>query len=123
MSYLPTQHTDNAHVTQTRLILLDAPMILFQACALYCYVRFAKLRYREFTPEWWTWLVATGVFLALNISCKMVGLFMFLTVGSAVLVDLWNILDVRRGYSMVSVRGSRTAGREKQLGEACSNGS
>lgn len=37
---------DNAHVTQTRLILLDAPMILFQACALYCYIRFHKLRYR-----------------------------------------------------------------------------
>lgn len=56
----------------------------------------------EFTTEWWTWLIATGVFLALNISCKMVGLFMFCTVGSAVCIDLWNILDVRRGHTMVS---------------------
>lgn len=46
-------------------------------------------------------MLATGVFLALNMSCKMVGLLMFLTVGSAVCIDLWNILDVRRGYSMV----------------------
>jgi dolichyl-phosphate-mannose--protein O-mannosyl transferase len=56
----------------------------------------------EFTQAWWAWLVATGVFLAFTISCKMVGLFMFLTVGSAVIVDLWNILDVRRGLTMVS---------------------
>lgn len=37
---------DNAHVTQTRLILLDAPMLLFQAVAIYAYIRFQKLRYR-----------------------------------------------------------------------------
>ncbi|CAD6574542.1 MAG: hypothetical protein CYPHOPRED_005451 [Cyphobasidiales sp. Tagirdzhanova-0007] len=94
---------DNAHVTQTRLILLDAPMILFQACAIYAYIRFYKLRYLEFTQAWWTWLVTTGIFLAFTISCKMVGLFMFLTVGSAVCIDLWNILDVRRGLSMKRV--------------------
>lgn len=57
----------------------------------------------EFTQEWWTWLIATGVFLALNISCKMVGLFMFCTIGSAVVIDLWNILDIRRGHSMVGI--------------------
>lgn len=38
--------TDNAHVTQTRLILLDAQMILFQVIAMYAYIRFYKLRYR-----------------------------------------------------------------------------
>lgn len=36
---------DNAHVGQTRLILLDAPMILFMALAFYSYIRFYKLRY------------------------------------------------------------------------------
>lgn len=60
----------------------------------------------EFTQEWWTWLIATGVFLALNISCKMVGLFMFCTIGSAVVIDLWNILDIRRGHSMVGISSS-----------------
>lgn len=76
-------------------------MLFFQAMSIYSYVRFHKLRYREFTASWWTWLLSTGVFLALTISCKMVGLFMFCTVGTAVCVDLWNVLDVRRGYSMV----------------------
>lgn len=31
----------------------------------------------------------------------MVGLLLFLTIGSAVCIDLWNILDIRRGNSMV----------------------
>lgn len=43
----------------------------------------------------------TGVFLSLTISCKMVGLFAFMAVGTAVVVDLWNLLDVRRGLKMV----------------------
>ena len=38
---------DNAHIVQTRLILLDAPLILFMATSFYCYIRFYKLRYRS----------------------------------------------------------------------------
>ncbi|KWU46308.1 PMT-domain-containing protein, partial [Rhodotorula sp. JG-1b] len=91
---------DNAHVGQTRLILLDAPMILFMALAFYSYIRFYKLRYSEFTRPWWTWMTLTGVFLSLTISCKMVGLFAFLSVGTAVAVDLWNLLDVKRGLTI-----------------------
>ncbi|GAA5849445.1 hypothetical protein JCM8547_000453 [Rhodosporidiobolus lusitaniae] len=94
---------DNAHITQTRLILLDAQMIFFMSLAFYSYVRFYKLRYSSFTRPWWTWMIATGVFLSLTISCKMVGLFAFLAIGSAVIVDLWNILDVRRGHRMETV--------------------
>jgi dolichyl-phosphate-mannose-protein mannosyltransferase len=33
----------------------------------------------------------------------MVGLFTFFTIGTAVLVDLWDILDVRKGHTMVSI--------------------
>lgn len=40
---------DNAHVLQTKLILLDAPLVLFMAMSFYCYVRFHKLRYK-FVP-------------------------------------------------------------------------
>lgn len=56
----------------------------------------------EFTAAWWSWMVLTGVFLSLTISCKMVGLFAFLTVGTAVAINLWNLLDVKRGYTIVS---------------------
>ena len=37
---------DNAHVTQSRLILLDAMLIFFMTLTIYAYIRFRKLRYR-----------------------------------------------------------------------------
>jgi dolichyl-phosphate-mannose--protein O-mannosyl transferase len=47
-------------------------------------------------------MLATGANLSLTMSCKMVGLFTFMSVGSAVAIDLWNIMDIRRGFPMVS---------------------
>ena len=40
-SYLP----DNAHVAQSRLILLDATLIFFVTATMYCYIKFMKHRY------------------------------------------------------------------------------
>lgn len=57
----------------------------------------------EFTKPWWTWMTLTGIFLSLTISCKMVGLFAFMAVGTAVVVDLWNLLDIKRGNSIEHV--------------------
>lgn len=37
---------DNAHVAQSRLILLDATLIFFMSLTIYGYIRFRKLRYR-----------------------------------------------------------------------------
>ncbi|KAG9043252.1 hypothetical protein FS837_009835 [Tulasnella sp. UAMH 9824] len=91
---------DNAHVAQTRLILLDAALVFFMALSLLAYIKFRKLRYHEYSPAWWGWLFATGTFLACTLGCKMVGLFTFLTVGVAVLVDLWQLLDIRKGLSI-----------------------
>lgn len=54
-----------------------------------------------FSLSWWFWQALTGVSLALTLGCKMVGLFTFLTIGMAVAIDLWKILDVRKGYTMV----------------------
>ncbi|CAO1637567.1 unnamed protein product [Parajaminaea phylloscopi] len=94
---------DNAHITQDRLILLDAALCLFMVLSLYSYIKFYKQRYNEFTAKWWAWMLATGVNLALTLSCKMVGLLTFLTIGSAVLVDLWNLLDIKRGLTVQHV--------------------
>ena len=93
---------DNGHITQTRLILLDAALVLFVALSLYCYVKFHQQRYREFTRVWWFWLIATGASLACTLGCKMVGLFTFASVGVAVCWDLWMIMDIKRGHPMVS---------------------
>ena len=91
---------DNAHVLQTRLILLDAPLVLFVLMSLYSYIRFYQQRYRPFTAVWWAWLLATGVSLALTVSCKLVGVLTFATIGSAVIADLWALLDIRRGLTL-----------------------
>jgi dolichyl-phosphate-mannose-protein mannosyltransferase len=42
------------------------------------------------------WLLLTGVSLSGVISTKYVGVFTFVTIGSAVLIDLWSLLDINR---------------------------
>ncbi|KAF0357977.1 glycosyltransferase family 39 protein [Gigaspora margarita] len=91
---------DNALICQTRLILLDSMLVFFMLCTFYCYIRFYKYRLREFSNEWWFWMIASGVTLGLTLSVKLVGLFTVLTIGIAVIVDLWNLLDIKRGLTM-----------------------
>ncbi|RUS30488.1 glycosyltransferase family 39 protein [Jimgerdemannia flammicorona] len=91
---------DNSLITQTRLILLDSMLMFFMLTAIYAYIRFYKLRKREFSTEWWTWLIISGVTMAMTLSVKMVGLLLIATIGVAVLYDLWNLLDIRRGLTM-----------------------
>ncbi|KAF8248422.1 dolichyl-phosphate-mannose-protein mannosyltransferase [Wilcoxina mikolae CBS 423.85] len=91
---------DNAHIGQTRLILLDATLILSMASSLLCYIRFYKLRHEPFGRKWWKWLLLTGVALSCVISTKYVGFFTFITIGASVAIDLWNLLDMKRGLSL-----------------------
>lgn len=87
---------DNAHIGQTRLILLDATLIFAMALSVLCYVRFYKLRHVPFSRKWWKWLLLTGVALSCVISTKYVGAFTFFSIGVPVLFDLWDLLDVNR---------------------------
>lgn len=87
---------DNAHIGQTRLILLDATLVFAMSVSVLCYIRFYKLRHEPFGRKWWKWLLLTGVALSCVISTKYVGAFTFLTIGSAVAIDLWGLLDVNR---------------------------
>lgn len=91
---------DNAHVAETRLILLDATLNLTVALSIYSYVKFSKERKNPFSFGWWKWLVLTGVSLSLVISTKYVGVFTFFMIGLAVLIDLWDILDVKKGNTL-----------------------
>lgn len=87
---------DNAHVGEDRLILMDSTLVIAMALSVLCYIRFYKLRHEPFTRKWWKWLLLTGVSLSCVISTKYVGVFTFITIGAAVIVDLWNLLDIRR---------------------------
>ena len=70
------------------------------ACSLLCYIRFYKQRHAPFSRKWWKWLLLTGVALSCVISTKYVGVFTFVTIGAAVAIDLWNMLDYRRGLTL-----------------------
>lgn len=94
---------DNAHIGQTRLILLDATLVLAMACCLLFYIKFYKRRHEPFSRKWWKWLILTGFALSCDISTKYVGLFAFVTIGSAVAIDLWDLLDVKRRAGAISL--------------------
>jgi dolichyl-phosphate-mannose-protein mannosyltransferase len=87
---------DNAHIGQTRLILLDATLVFFMAVSVLSYIRFYKFRHEPFGRKWWKWLLLTGVSMSCVISTKYVGAFTFFTIGCAVLIDLWDLLDAER---------------------------
>src|SRR5690606_2806239 len=91
---------DNAHIGQTRLILLDSKLIFFMACSLLSYLRFYQLRHAPFARKWWKWLLITGIALSCVISTKYVGVFTFVPIGAAVAIALWNMLDYRRGLTL-----------------------
>ncbi|EGE84617.1 dolichyl-phosphate-mannose-protein mannosyltransferase, variant [Blastomyces dermatitidis ATCC 18188] len=94
---------DNAHIAEDRLILLDATLVLTMALSILCYIRFYKFRHEPFGRKWWKWLLLTGVALSCVISTKYVGTFTFLTVGAAVAIDLWDLLDVNRPGGAISL--------------------
>lgn len=85
---------DAAQITEERLILLDSSLIFFCLLSVYSYVKFRNERHKPFSARWYGWLLATGVSLSSVISIKYVGFFSFLMIGSAVIADLYNLLDV-----------------------------
>ncbi|KAF2862167.1 glycosyltransferase family 39 protein [Piedraia hortae CBS 480.64] len=87
---------ENGLVTQSRLILLDSPLLIFTALTALSWVCFTNRqelgpRY-AFTPSWWFWLAMTGLGLGATASVKWVGLFTIAWVGSLTLVQLWVLL-------------------------------
>lgn len=94
---------DNAHIGQTRLILLDATLVLFMALSVLCYIRFYKLRHAPFGRKWWKWLLLTGICMSCVISTKYVGAFTFFSIGVPVVIDLWDLLDINRKQGPLSI--------------------
>ncbi|KAF9990068.1 hypothetical protein BGZ75_003837 [Mortierella antarctica] len=72
---------ENALITQSRFIFLDAPMLLFMGYTMLAWINFYNHRNRPFTTGWWTWLLQTGLSLFLSASVKWIGLFTLATIG------------------------------------------
>lgn len=95
---------ENGFVTQSRLILLDSPLVIFTALTGLSWFSFTNQHElgprNAFTPSWWFWLAATGVTLGATVSVKWVGLFTIAWVGSLTIVQLWVLLGDTRNVTM-----------------------
>jgi len=87
---------ENGLVTQSRLILLDSPLIIFTAFTGLAWMAFTNVHEqgpsKAFTSQWWTWLAMSGLGLGATVSCKWVGLFTIAWVGSLTVLQLWVLL-------------------------------
>lgn len=96
---------ENALAAQSRLILLDSPLIFFTASTVLCFLRFTNEDARQpFTRLWWKWLVISGFSLGAVASCKWVGLFTIATLGLATLGQLWVLLGDLRVTPRIWIR-------------------
>lgn len=88
---------ENGLITQSRHILLDAPLIFFTALTIFFWTGFCNEdKFEPFTESWWTWLALSGLSLGAVVSCKWVGLFTIATVGLGTIRQLWILLgDLR----------------------------
>jgi dolichyl-phosphate-mannose-protein mannosyltransferase len=108
---------ENGLITQSRLILLDSPLVICTAFTAWAWTTFESkyhsagpftgspardpsgtpaLQDDVFSPDWWTWLALTGLGLGATVSMKWVGLFTIAWVGSLTCLQLWNLLgDLR----------------------------
>ncbi|KAI5812832.1 Dolichyl-phosphate-mannose-protein mannosyltransferase-domain-containing protein [Pyronema omphalodes] len=94
---------DNALATQSRLILLDAPLVIFTALtglAWTCFLNIHEQGHKEaFSFSWWFWLTCTGLGLGATASVKWVGLFTIAWVGSLTILQLWQLLGDTKNVS------------------------
>ncbi|KAJ2792808.1 hypothetical protein GGI18_000108 [Coemansia linderi] len=81
---------ENGLVTQSRLILLDSPLVFFTVLTLTAWSMFWTKQGQEFSGVWWFWLIATGALMGCAASCKWVGLFLFPAIGLSTISDLWD---------------------------------
>lgn len=96
---------ENGFVTQSRLILLDSPLVFFTALTIFLFAGFSNENKQEpFTERWWAWLILTGLSLGAVLSCKWVGLFTVATVGVCTILQLWLLLGDLRIKPRVWIR-------------------
>ena len=97
---------ENGLLTQSRLILLDSPLIVFTAFTALAWTCFTNQHEqgpsKAFDPSWWFWLVATGLGLGATVSVKWVGLFTIAWVGSLTIVQLWVLIGDAKTVTPVS---------------------
>lgn len=96
---------ENGLITQSRLILLDSPLVFFVGLTTFFWVGFSNEDKAEpFTDAWWAWLTLTGLSLGAVFSCKWVGLFTIALVGFSTIGQLWRLLGDMKVSTRIFVR-------------------
>ena len=94
---------ENGLVANSRLILLDSPLVIMTALTALSWMNFTNQNEMgpkyAFTSAWWFWLAATGVTLGATVSVKWVGLFTIAWVGSLTALQLWVLLGDTRNVT------------------------
>lgn len=87
---------ENGLITQSRLILLDSPLMFFTAFTALSWFSFQNVHEqghaKHFSAIWWFWLIMTGLGLGATASVKWVGLFTIAWVGALTVLQLWLLL-------------------------------
>ncbi|XP_004713302.1 protein O-mannosyl-transferase 1 isoform X1 [Echinops telfairi] len=118
---------ENALITQSRLILLEALLIFFNLLSVLCYLKFSNLQqHSPFSLSWWFWLVLTGVACSCTVGIKYMGVFTYLLVLSVAAAHAWHLVGDQT-LSNVSALGTwgwgAPTGRSRQcfsaLSQAC----
>lgn len=81
---------ENSLVTQSRLIMLDLPLMFAQSVTMFGYKSFANQR--PFSGNWFLMLLLTGLGLGVSVCIKLTGLYTIAWVGILTIIQLWNIL-------------------------------
>lgn len=81
---------ENSLVTQSRLIMLDGPLIFGVALSVLGFKRFQLAE--RFTKKWFKFLIMTGIGLGITMSIKLTGLFTVAWVGVLTVIQLWSYL-------------------------------
>jgi dolichyl-phosphate-mannose-protein mannosyltransferase len=124
---------ENGLVTQSRLILLDSPLVFSTAFTAWAWTVFQNKYHSAaipggatptttgtappdqgddvFSPDWWAWLALTGLGLGATVSMKWVGLFTIAWVGSLTVLQLWNLLGDLRVTPVISPQDCPINGR------------
>ncbi|KAM6184051.1 protein O-mannosyl-transferase 1 isoform 1-T4 [Erethizon dorsatum] len=84
---------ENALITQSRLMLLESPLIFFNLLAVLSYLKFFNSqKHSPFSPRWWFWLLLTGVACACAVGIKYMGIFTYLLVLGVAAVHAWHLI-------------------------------